>query len=601
MSEIQSVKVYPSNLTIKAGNWYHDAYAEVQADPGETKAVTWSSSNTDVAIVNASSGYIYAKAPGTAKIYAVANGDAEKTDHLTVTVTATALLVNDADFEQEVPYLEDENLALLTPRNSVATMAYNACGGSSGGGSQTPPKILVTSVSVLPSERPMTVGKSAYLYEMIVPSNATNQKVRWSSSNENIATVNPDSGFVYAKKEGVVTIKATATDGSGKSGTCVITVEPPIHVTSVTVSPKNATVRRGETMYCSVSFTPKCGVSDTRVNWTSSNPSVATIDIATGRVYAHELGKTTIRATSLDGCHSDSLTLTVVIDKVTIQKDGESNKVVFEKTGKTWYCINKDMIFDDNNRTNDYLEERFKQNYFVAPDDSDEVRTYTDEEFKLLYAIDPHGVAAYVQTFAESKFREHGLEGILEYKDHVFKVLFGRDPHYFIRVTEDTWGITRSWEDPRGVASESETIFGVHTIIDDYTMLNVLEFVYDVLKIVLPFSSFWEAIDMTYDIAKTVILLLLSTDEEEVKRELSQAAADDVLEKALEENHLKWAYNFITLFGDLKEIVDDLLYQPNFYFSILDYCANKTGYDVSMVLKGDKKVKLSDICAALAG
>ena len=38
----------------------------------------------------------------------------------------------------------------------------------------------------------------------------------------------------------------------------------------------------------------------------------------------------------------------VFYDTVTIQKDGAFNKVVFQNSGKVWHCINRDMIFNDN-------------------------------------------------------------------------------------------------------------------------------------------------------------------------------------------------------------------------------------------------------------
>ena len=47
--------------------------------------------------------------------------------------------------------------------------------------------------------------------------------MKWASSDEDVATVAPD-GTVTAVKVGTATITATATDGSGKSATCKVTV-----------------------------------------------------------------------------------------------------------------------------------------------------------------------------------------------------------------------------------------------------------------------------------------------------------------------------------------------------------------------------------------
>ena len=54
----------------------------------------------------------------------------------------------------------------------------------------------------------------------------TNTKVTWKSSNTTVATVD-DNGVVTTKTSGTVTITATATDGSGVSGSCRITITQP--------------------------------------------------------------------------------------------------------------------------------------------------------------------------------------------------------------------------------------------------------------------------------------------------------------------------------------------------------------------------------------
>ncbi len=83
---------------------------------------------------------------------------------------------------------------------------------------------LVTSVSVSPSSATINVGSTRQLTATISPSSASNKSVTWSSSNSSIASVS-SSGLVTAKTAGTVTITATAKDGSGKKGTCSITVE----------------------------------------------------------------------------------------------------------------------------------------------------------------------------------------------------------------------------------------------------------------------------------------------------------------------------------------------------------------------------------------
>jgi len=84
-------------------------------------------------------------------------------------------------------------------------------------------------------------GQSVTLTATVLPDNATNKSLNWTSSNPAVATVN-QSGEVTALTTGTTIVKATAKDGSGKYDECTVTVEenvpPVIPVTSVTLNQK---------------------------------------------------------------------------------------------------------------------------------------------------------------------------------------------------------------------------------------------------------------------------------------------------------------------------------------------------------------------------
>ena len=116
-------------------------------------------------------------------------------------------------------------------------------------------EIKATSVVVSPATLRMTPGEKRALSVKILPEEASINKVdastnsmeaslnrvTWTSSDDSIAKVDA-SGNVVAIKEGVADITATANDGSGKSGSCHVTVAKDpvkidVSVNSITVLP----------------------------------------------------------------------------------------------------------------------------------------------------------------------------------------------------------------------------------------------------------------------------------------------------------------------------------------------------------------------------
>ncbi len=89
----------------------------------------------------------------------------------------------------------------------------------------TTQSVLVTSVS-LPSASVVDFGASITLSATVLPGNATNPALSWTSSNTAIATVN-SNGMVTGISAGIVFITAISTDGSNKSASCNVTVNPP--------------------------------------------------------------------------------------------------------------------------------------------------------------------------------------------------------------------------------------------------------------------------------------------------------------------------------------------------------------------------------------
>jgi len=84
--------------------------------------------------------------------------------------------------------------------------------------------IPVTGVSLNKSTSSITQGGTDQLTSTVLPNNASNPSVTWSSSNTSVATVS-STGLISAVSAGTATITVTSLDGA-KTATCVVTVTP---------------------------------------------------------------------------------------------------------------------------------------------------------------------------------------------------------------------------------------------------------------------------------------------------------------------------------------------------------------------------------------
>ena len=83
--------------------------------------------------------------------------------------------------------------------------------------------VSVTGISLSETNATIEKGDILSLVATVLPENATEKGVTWSSSDEGVATVSAD-GIVTAVAEGVATIKATSKENANISASCVVTV-----------------------------------------------------------------------------------------------------------------------------------------------------------------------------------------------------------------------------------------------------------------------------------------------------------------------------------------------------------------------------------------
>ena len=330
--------------------------ATVIPSTASNKSVKWTSSNTNVATVS-SSGKVTGINPGVCTITATTvDGGYKSTCTVTVykKVNVTGLKLDSTSLTMEKG-TSTTILATITPSNasdktitwsstdtSVATVTSKGVVTAKATGTTVITAITkdgnflqqckvtveqsVTGVKLNLSETKIAVGKTKTLKATISPSDATNKKVTWSSSNKEVATVS-SSGVVTAVKKGAAVITATTKDGS-YTATC--TVDVYVGVSSVTLNSEKVKLPKGETTVLSATVKPS-DAENKNIVWSTSDKSVATVS-QTGLVTGKKKGTVTITVTTEEGSKKDSCIVEVVqlVTKIT----ADYSKLTLE-TGKS--------------------------------------------------------------------------------------------------------------------------------------------------------------------------------------------------------------------------------------------------------------------------
>lgn len=232
------------------------------------KKVTWKSSNPSVATVN-SSGKVTGVSPGTATITVVSN-DGEFKATSKVTVEAISKKVTSISLDKKEltlvagetatlkhtispDYAENKNVTWQSSNPSVATVEDGKIttltagtteikAVSEDGNKEAICKLTVTAppikgISFSETEKTIYIGDEITLNPINEPINSVLENAIWTSSNENIATV--DKGNVIALTKGEATITVTNTDNTISATIKIIVIEKPKEKLNITIEGYN--------------------------------------------------------------------------------------------------------------------------------------------------------------------------------------------------------------------------------------------------------------------------------------------------------------------------------------------------------------------------
>ena len=106
--------------------------------------------------------------------------------------------------------------------------------------------IKVEKIELSKAEISLEKGNIYRLTAQIYPETAENQTVKWSTSNNNVVTV--ENGLVIAVGKGIATITVESMDGSNVSAECVVTVIPKEYNITATAQPGGRITPKGTTL-----------------------------------------------------------------------------------------------------------------------------------------------------------------------------------------------------------------------------------------------------------------------------------------------------------------------------------------------------------------
>ena len=190
-------------LDVECPTW--ELSCKVEPKNSTQKDVVWESDNTKVVTVS-----------NYGELTAIGNGTAKVRCYVKENRSIYAECVVTVDLSSKEPETKPEPTKPVVPKPEPTKPVDPK--------PSEPEVVKVSGITLNPDiNLKIEEGNSAKRTATVVPSNATNNSVKWVSSSPDVATVD-DNGNVTALKAGSITITCTAVDGSGVSASCPVTV-----------------------------------------------------------------------------------------------------------------------------------------------------------------------------------------------------------------------------------------------------------------------------------------------------------------------------------------------------------------------------------------
>jgi uncharacterized protein YjdB len=336
---ISGLSISRSSLSLKKGQTAQLAASVSPADTTQDKAISWTSSNSKIATVG-SDGTVTAVEGGKATITAASSNGKTASCTVTVSVPLSSITISRSSLSLEKGQTaqlnasisptdttdskaiswtsSDSKVASVSPDGTVtaveggkATITAASSNGKTASCAVTV-SVPIVSVKLDMTDIALEKGESRVLTATVMPSDTTDS-ISWTSSDSSVVSVD-SYGKITAAEPGTATITASA---GNVSASCRVSVG--ISISRIVLDKTNITLIKGSRQNLKATIEPEDTTESKTVTWSSSDPSVATVD-SNGKITAVEGGTAIITAQAGRATAQCKVTVIVPVTGVTLEK-----------------------------------------------------------------------------------------------------------------------------------------------------------------------------------------------------------------------------------------------------------------------------------------
>lgn len=336
IAHVSGVKLSQKEARIERDGMFQ-LIATVLPETAYNDTVQWKSTNENIAVVG--NGIVTGLSVGKADIVVITNeGGFTDTCHVEVissiqkiTLSQNEMKLNAGESAQITATISpdnatypditwtssDETVATVDQNGNIKALKRGECiitatadVGSVSASCHLTVYSPVTGVVIDTHKLELYVGDRTTLTAKVLPEDANNDRITWTSNKTSVAKIVSATGVLTAVAAGEAEITVKTTEG-GFTDVCTVTViQGTEDVTGVELDKDALRLRVGGTYELYAKVSP-VNAANKKVSWSTSSSTIASVD-SNGKVTAKDAGTCTITATTVDGGFKQTCKVTVV-------------------------------------------------------------------------------------------------------------------------------------------------------------------------------------------------------------------------------------------------------------------------------------------------